>query len=234
MRRAALVALALAACHSERKTTRVDLTAPPPPPPPAHASVAPPAPPGPLFPEDPSLAAAAVPDAAFVQETWTGAADWQQHCHEWGFPPAREAAVREATNAALASRGVHLPDKPRAKGIVVALGAYAPGVVSHGKLIKLVVCSEGVAPRSGHDAFTARLMTDRGAPNAPAFAALGPPDVAWERVHRTGEVEYGFRWPHPDAAAATRAIDAVADLHDGHFDAKLRGPDLWWTGLRAP
>lgn len=226
--RAVMFAALLVACSREHPAARVDLP-PTPQPPAASASAAPAA----FFPEDPSLDAVALANPAFVQETWTGATDWQQHCREWGINPSREDEVRDAVNAELGSRGIHLPDKVRAKGTVVALGSYAPGVVPRGSLHKLVVCTEGVATRAAHAAFTASLMSDRDAPHGTTYADLGEPDVAWVRAHATGEVEYGFRWPHLDAAVATRVIDAVAAAHDGRFDAKLRGSNLWWTGLRA-
>jgi hypothetical protein len=227
---------ACAGCAARREPARVDLPAPlPAPRATASASVEAPTPaPMAFFPEDPSLDATAVANAEFVQETWSGAGTWQQHCIEWGMRPSRETAARDALNAKLASRGVHLPDRPRAKGVVVALGAYAPGVLPRGKLIKLVVCTEGVAPRSDHEAFAARLLADPRAPRAPAFGPLGAPDLAWNRVHADGEVEFGFRWPHADPVAAQRALGAVQSAHDDRFRVKLRGTDVWWTGLRKP
>jgi len=230
MKRVLLVALA--ACgHAE--PARVDIAAPLPVAS-AEPSAAPLPPSAPLFPEDPSLDEAAVKKARFVQETWTGAADWQQHCREWGIEASRDDAVRDATNALLAPRGVHLPDHGREKNVVVALGPYAQGVVDHGPLHKLVVCSEGVAPRSAHESFTARLLASPRAPHGGDYDLLGAPDVAWERVHRTGEVEIGFRWHDADATVAGRIIKALNDAGDTRFKAHLRGNDLWWTGLAKP
>jgi len=229
MRLAAFVLLV--ACGREHDVARVELPPPPAPTPTASASVAPRAP-APFFAEDPALDAITVARPAFEQETWTGATEWQQHCREWGIEPSREGEVRDAINAALASRGVHLPDKPRAKGIVIALGSYATGVVEHGKLSKLVLCTEGTATRAAHEAFTARLLADPRAPHGPAFAGLSP-DVAWERAHTSGDVEIGFRYPKLDAAASKRILDAVQATHDEHVNAKMRGTDLWWTGLRS-
>jgi hypothetical protein len=186
----------------------------------------------PLFPEDPSLDTTKPEHAFFAQETWTGASDWQQHCREWGFDQAREDEVRERINTLLAARGVHLPDKPRAKGIVVAMGTYAVGVVDHGAHFKVVVCTEGVAPKSAHDAFAARIA--RNADRCSEIASLGAPDVAWRRVHATGEIEIGLRFPHISEAASKRVIDAVTALHDARENAKMRGTDLWWTGLEKP
>ena len=186
----------------------------------------------PLFPEDPSLDAAKPAHAFFAQETWTGASEWQQHCHEWGFDPSREDEVRAHVNALLAPRGVHLPDKPRAKGLVIAVGSYNIGVVDHGARFKLVVCTEGVAPKSSHDDFAKRIV--KSADRCSELASLGAPDVAWRRVHATGEVEIGLRFPHLSEADGKRALDAVAALHDPHESAKMRGNDLWWTGLERP
>src|SRR5262249_54486668 len=156
------------------------------------------------------------------------------HCREWGFEPARETFVRDQVNATLAGRGVHLPDKPRVTGLVIALGSYAPGVVDHGPRIKLAVCTEGVAPKSAHDAFANTVLASPRAPQGIWASALGAPDVAWRRVHTTGEIEIGLRYPHPPNADATRALDAVKDAHDTRFIAKLRGNDFWWTGLDKP
>ncbi len=231
MKRAA--ALVLVACGGAAPAARVDLPAPTPA---ATTSAS-----GsllsaraPLFPEDPSLDATEVPGAAFAQETWTGAAEWQQHCREWGFDPSREADVRDRANRVLAPRDIHLPEHGRAKGVVAAIGSYAIGVVDHGARTKLAVCTEGVAPKVAHDAFTARLFAGKRAPHSPELAALGQPDVAWRRVHASGEVEIGFRWPHPDAAAAARTVAAVEAAHDARFRAKMRGNDFWWTGLEEP
>ena len=225
--------VALVACgHAE--PARVDIAAPLPVARSEPSATPLPPPPAPLFPEDPSLDAAAVKDARFVQETWTGGGEWQQHCREWGFEDSRADEVRAATNALLAPRGVRLPDHVREKNVVVALGSYAQGVVDHGPLQKLVVCSEGVAPRTLHDAFTARLLASPRAPHGGDYDLLGEPDVAWERHHATGEVEIGFRWQNADATVAARVIAALAAAHDTRFKARLRGADLWWTGLEKP
>ncbi len=186
----------------------------------------------PLFPEDPSLDATKPEHAFFAQETWTGGGEWQQHCREWGFDPSREDEVRDRVNTLLAARGVHLPDKPRVKGVVVAMGTYALGVVDHGARLKVVVCTEGVAPKSAHDAFAARIV--RNADHCSELASLGAPDAAWRRVHATGEIEVGLRFPHLSEADAKRAIDAVTAMHDPRESAKMRGNDLWWTGLEKP
>ena len=232
MKRVAL--LLLVACRKE--PTHVDLPAPlpvatTPATPTATASAAPR---GPLFPEDPTLDDTEPADALFAQETWTGATTWQQHCREWGLTPTREIAERDRINTLLAPRGIHLPDHTREKGVVVATGAYAIGVVDHGPQIKLAVCTEGIAPKSAHDAFTARVLSSPRAPVDVRFASLGEPDVAWRRVHVTGEIEIGLRYPHAPTADAARAVDAVKDAHDVRFSAKMRGTDLWWTGLEKP
>jgi len=237
MKRVAL-ALILVGCRKEPAPTRVELPAPLPVAPTptvtatATASAAPPR--GPLFPEDPTLDDAEPADALFAQETWTGAATWQQHCREWGLTPARETAERDRINTLLGARGIHLPDHVREKGVVVAMGTYAIGVVDHGPQIKLAVCTEGVAPKSAHDAFSDGVLVSPRAPHGIWVNALGAPDVAWRRVHATGEIEIGLRYPHPPSADAARAIDAVKDAHDTRFNAKLRGTDLWWTGLEKP
>ncbi|HEY1955406.1 MAG TPA: hypothetical protein VGH28_07330 [Polyangiaceae bacterium] len=227
--RAALVALV--ACGPAAGPAHVDVAAPLPP---VSVSEAPAAARAPLFPEDPSLDAAAVKGALFTQETWTGAGESQQHCREWGIDPARDGEVRDTINALLAPRGVHLPEKGRAKNIVVALGAYASGVVDRGPRDKLVVCTEGVASLAAHRDFTARLMASPRAPHGADYEALGEPDVAWRRVHATAEVEVGFRWPNADATVAARVIATLATKHDTRFKAHLRGSDLWWTGLEKP
>lgn len=224
-------ALILVACRKEPAPTRVEIAAPLPPSPTttvtatATASAAPPR--GPLFPEDPTLDDTEPTDALFAQETWTGGSTWQQHCREWGLTPAQENAERDRINTILAARGIHLPDHVREKSVVVAMGSYAVGVVDHGPRIKLAVCTEGVAPKSEHDAFTTSVLSSRRAPTHVAFAALGDPDVAWRRVHVTGEVEIGLRYPHPAAADAARVVDIVKDAHDTRFNAKLRGTDVW-------
>ena len=225
--RRALAAVALVACTRAGALVEAPMALPQ-----APRDSSPPR--APLFPEDPSLDAAAVKDAAFEQETWTGASDWQQHCREWGARPARENELRDAINALLAPRGVHWPDKSRANNVVIYLGAYVAGVVPRGPLVKLVVCTEGVAPASAHDAFAARLLASPRAPHVPELTALGDPDAAWKRVHSTGQVEMGFRWPHPDDAAAARAIAAVAAARDPRFTARMHGVDLWWTGQVEP
>ena len=227
--------LLLVACRKEPSPTRAlpsPLPLPPTPTATAAASVAPPR--GPLFPEDPTLDATEPADALFAQETWTGATTWQQHCREWGLVPAQENAERDRVNTLLAARGIHVPDHTREKGVVVAMGAYAIGVVDHGPRIKLTVCTEGVAPKSEHDAFSDTVLASPRAPQGIWANALGAPDVAWRRVHVTGEVEIGLRFPHPPSADAARAIDAVKDAHDARFNAKMRGADLWWTGLEKP
>jgi len=231
------LALVLVACRKEPTPTRVELPAPLPTPPTpiATATATATAPPrGPLFPEDPTLDAAEPADALFSQETWTGATTWQQHCREWGLTPARETAERDRINTAFAGRGIHLPDHGREKGVVFAMGTYAIGVVDHGPRIKLAVCTEGIAPKSAHDAFSDDVLRSPRAPHGLWATALGAPDVAWRRVHLTGETEIGLRYSHPPAADAARAIDAVNDAHDTRFNAKLRGADLWWTGLEKP
>ena len=162
---------------------------------------------------------------AFDQETWTGAAEWQQHCHEWGLDPARKDTVMAYLNDALGSRGIHWPDKTRAKGVVIVEGDHKNGVVAREPLIKVVVCTEGVAPRAGHVAFAERLLAHATLPRVD----LGPPDVAWQRVHSTGQIEVGFRWQNADPTLAARVIDSVA--HDDQVNAKLRGKDLWWTSI---
>jgi len=235
MKRLAL--LALVACRKEPTPTRVELPAPLPlatTPPTATptASAAPPR--GPLFPEDPTLDAVEPEDALFAQETWTGATAWQQHCREWGITPAQETTERERMNTLLAPRGIHLPDHTREKGVVVAMGAYAIGVVDHGPRSKLTVCTEGIAPKSAHDAFADTVLASPRAPRGIWATALGAPDVAWRRVHATGEIEIGLRYSHPTPADAARAVDAVKDAHDARFSAKMRGTDLWWTGLEKP
>ena len=237
MKRVAL-ALILVACRKEAAPAHVEpaapLPLPPTPTPTASATASAPVPRGPLFPEDPTLDDAEPADALFAQETWTGATTWQQHCREWGLTPAQETAERDRINTVLGARGIHLPDHAREKGIVVAMGSYAIGVVDHGPRIKLAVCTEGLAPKSAHDAFTTSVLASRRAPTHVAFAALGDPDVAWRRVHITGEVEIGLRYPHPPAADAARVVDVVKDAHDARFSAKLRGTDVWWTGLEKP
>lgn len=237
MKRVAL-ALILVACRKEPAKARVESAAPLPLPPTPTATATPTAsaapPRGPLFPEDPTLDETEPADALFAQDTWTGAAAWQQHCREWGLTPAQETSERDRINTLLAARGIHLPDHPREKSVVVAMGSYAIGVVDHGPRIKLAVCTEGVAPKSAHDAFTTSVLASPRAPAHVAFAALGDPDVAWRRVHVTGEIEIGLRYPHPAAADAARVIDVVKDAHDPRFNAKLRGTDVWWTGLEKP
>ena len=237
MKRIAL-ALILVACRKEPTPARVETPLPLPPPPTPTASVtastAPPPPRGPLFPEDPTLDDTEPADALFTQETWTGATAWQQHCREWGLTSAQESAERDRINTLLAPRGIHLPDHVREKSVVVAMGAYAIGVVDHGPRIKLAVCTEGVAPKSAHDAFTTSVLASPRAPSHGAFAALGDPDVAWRRVHVTGEVEIGLRYPHTPAADAARVVDVVKDAHDTRFSAKMRGTDVWWTGIEKP
>jgi len=229
-----LAALGFAACAPEAKVEHVELPAPLPPPPAVTASASAPAPATRFFPEDPTLDAVAIRNAAFVQETWTGASTWQQHCIEWGLLASREDAVRDATNALLAPRGIHIPDKSRVQGLVVVLAKFVQGVVVREPLVKLVVCTEGVAPKSEHDVFAARLLADPRAPRLAAFQSLGAPDVAWNRVHSNGEVEFGFRYPNLDPIASTRAAQAIEAAHDDRFHTRLIGRDLWWTGLRVP
>jgi hypothetical protein len=202
VKRAALVVFGVA-CRKE--PARVDLPAPLPisPAPTTTATLAPP-PREALFPEDPSLDDTEPSGALFTQETWTGASQSQQHCREWGFDPSREADVRDRVNTILAERGLHLPDKARVKGLVVAMGSYATGVVDHGPRIKLAVCTEGVAPKSAHDTFAEHVLASPRAPRSREFAALGDPDVAWRRIHTTGEIEIGLRFPHAPEPAATR------------------------------
>ncbi len=179
------------------------------------------APAGPLFPEDPALDDLKPADVSFAQETFS---DSLQHCREWGVQPSRQAELTDSVNAKLAPRGVHLPDKARAKGIVVAIGSVDVGLVTHQQLVKLVVCTEGVASRSAVDAFKSRLLRDPRVPQK-----LGPPDLAWERIHTSGEVEVGFRWTHADSEAAGDVINA--SKRDEHTTAKLRGSDLWWSAV---
>ena len=178
-----------------------------------------------LFPEDPTLDVVSPASLAFDQETWTGAAEWQQHCHEWGLDPARKDTVMAYLNDALASRGIHYPDKTRAKGIVIAESTHSNGIVVREPLIKVLVCTEGVAPRAGHVAFAERLLEHATLPHAD----LGPPDVAWQRTHSTGQVEVGFRWQNADPSLADRVVASAG--HDEHVSAKLRGKDLWWTSV---
>jgi hypothetical protein len=236
--RSSAIALLFVACRKEPAPTHVELPTPLPVSPTTSVTAAiasaPPPPRGPLFPEDPTLDDTEPTDALFAQETWTGATTWQQHCREWGLTPSREVAERDRINTLLAARGIHLPDHTREKGVVVSMGSNAVGVVDHGPQIKLVVCTENVAPKSAHDAFTARVLSSPRAPVEQRFAALGEPDVAWRRVHVTGEIEIGLRYAHPPSADALRAVDAVKDAHDTRFNAKMRGADLWWTGLEKP
>jgi hypothetical protein len=235
MRRVAL-ALMLVGCRKEPTPTRVELPVPLPATPTSTTATATAsaAPRGPLFPEDPTLDDTEPADALFAQETWTGATAWQQHCREWGITPARENAERERLNTLLAARGIHLPDHTREKGVVVAMGSYAIGVVDHGAQSKLAVCTEGLAPKSAHDAFADTVLASPRAPHGIWVSALGAPDVAWRRVHATGEIEIGLRYSRLPSADAARAVDAVKDAHDTRFNAKLRGTDLWWTGLEKP
>jgi len=232
------LALLFVACRKEPAPARVvELPTPlplPPTPTMTATASATPAPRGPLFPEDPTLDDTEPADALFAQETWTGGSTWQQHCREWGLTPAREIAERDRINGLLGARGIHLPDHGRDKNVVVAMGTYAIGVVDHGPRIKLAVCTEGVAPKSAHDAFTATVLGSRRAPMDAAFATLGDPDVAWRRVHVTGETEIGLRYPHPPSSDAMHVVDTITAAHDARFNAKMRGADLWWTGLEKP
>jgi hypothetical protein len=179
-----------------------------------------------LFPEDPTLDVVAPAKPSFTQETWSSS---RQHCREWGLDPSREEAARQDINRLLGPRGITLPDTPRANHVVVGLGTFDRGVVQREPLIKLTVCTEDVAPAATYDVFAARLLADA---NAPRLDVSATPDLAWQRVHSPGRVEFGFRYRGLPEADRTRLVEAAEAAHDDTVRVHLRGEELWWTGLR--
>lgn len=180
---------------------------------------------------------------AFRQESWSGGNEWQQHCQELGYPARlREQVLREA-NAIIAARGIdgQLPDTIRRPPIVLAFGDVTTVVETPEPLVKLVVCTEGVAPRLGRDRLVATLRTYARAPDF----ALGEPDSVWRRSHRGGAEELGFGWTTSTREAIVKALTSsgyVEETEPGGgtiwklpgqpVRARVRMSSLSWMAVR--
>lgn len=197
---------------------------------------------------DPPLDAVKVPSTwSFRQESWTGHGEKQQHCQEHAYPERmREEVLREGNRHIAASGGKgELPATVRVPPLIFAVTNVLPAVVEPEEpLVKLVVCSEGIASRSGRDRLADAL---RGYASRPDFP-YGEPVLVWRRVFRDGTEEFGYRW---DALGVTgekqatddlssrgfvldpRDVDGAVFRHPGErVKIRIRNESLWWTGVR--
>ena len=182
----------------------------------------------------------------FRQETWSGLGVAQQHCRELGYPTAiRDRVLREA-NELLAAHGVtpRLPETVRANQRVIAFGDFRSDLaqVATEPLVKLVICSEGAAPKSERDRFVEALRNRPSARELP----FGEPSTAWRREYRDGREEYGFRWSavtREDVAtvlaargyteSTDRATKTITWSRGGEAMGRMPGSsELWWSAVR--
>jgi hypothetical protein len=178
---------------------------------------------------------------SFRQETWSGAGEAQQHCREVAYPARlRDQILREA-NELIVRHGFTggLPATQRKHPLVVAFDDFTPSVTALAEpLVKVVCCTEGVAPRTERDRFVDGLKMYPRTPHLP----FGEPDLAWRRIYREGTEEFGFRWSKVNASDVTAALSSsgfVEDVNAGlwrhveeQMQARLRGDAVWWSGVR--
>ena len=231
----------VAACGGAAPPGPVVIDVAPPPPSSSVATVVTPPPPPEeeFFSPDPPLDGLQVREAwSFRQETWSGAGEHQQHCRELGYPARLRAVVLREANEALVARGLPpgLPETVRQAALVAAFTDFKPTVVTPAEpLVKLIVCTEGVAPRSGRDRFVDALRARGLVPDLP----FGEPTVAWRRVHQDRREEVGFSWSlvkEEDVAAVLTKRGFVLggdpprwENAGEHVQARMRGTALWWN-----
>jgi hypothetical protein len=177
---------------------------------------------------------------SFRQETWSGKI---QHCHELGYPARLRESILHETNEKLRARGLppKLPETVRDGGLVFAAGDFRTALVTTPEpLVKLVFCTEGLAPASERERFITAL---RGRSQAKELT-FGEPTLAWKRQYRDGREEYGLRWSdvtREQVAAAFRALAYTESTEDrtmvwrraGEAMGRMPGTsEVWWTALR--
>jgi len=264
----AFVAAMAATCAACGGPPRPDVVGAPLAPSAPSAAPAPARPPFELTPDRPIDGLAPDLPPVFTQETWSGAGEHPQHCHERAYPARAKADVVRQTNAILGARGLpqKLPDTlgypvsvsdgtvasaARQASIVVAIADFSPDLIEPAEpLVKLVVCTEGVAPRSDRDRFFAALAADPAVP----VAAFEEADLVWRRAYANGREEYGLRWSHvifDDAARFFTSHGYAEEADDSALGrllgagarrwsraspparARLRGASaVWWSGSR--
>jgi len=242
MREGFLAACALAAacsCASPQPSVIVaELAASSAPPAPVLDASSPP-PAEDLFTPDPPLEGLDPHEAcAFRQETWTGAGESQQHCRELAYPARLRDEILRQTNDALAVRGVppRLPDTVRQAPLVIAFTEFTPTLVEPAEpLVKLLLCTEGKAPRALRDRFVEGLRRRGLVPALP----FGEPDLAWRRLHQDRREEVGFRWSNLKPEDVESAFVKLGFTQSGDpptwrrpgvlAQGRLRGSALWWS-----
>jgi hypothetical protein len=204
-----------------------------------------------LFPERPALDAIAPRRSrVFKQETWAELADGGgvEHCHEWAFDTAETEALRSDVNAVLARLGIASrldAEEVREPDLVIILRTTGSDVLSgfEGDLVKLTVCTEGVAVTGAHLAFVGPIEARaRGAIADGGELGLAA-DLAWERRYADGRRQIGVRWRGLPAYVASdwmmrhgyhedATSDGYTDLVRGLERVQLREEVWWQTELR--
>jgi len=179
----------------------------------------------------------------FRQETWSGAGEAQQHCHEIGYPATIRERIVTETNTLLAAHGIpgNVPNTVRADHLVFALSDFNSRLLPPSEpLIKLIYCTEGVASREGRDRLVAELRGYGPVKELP----FGEPTQAWKRKYRDGREELGLRWVSLTPEAAGIALERLGYTHTydeprrthewrrAGIEGHMPGTELWWSAVR--